>query len=150
MRRRDRQIADNEAKEILCREDYGFLATVSSDGLPYGVPLNYCYSDDAIYFHCAVEGRKLDNINFNNNVSFCVVGKADVIPSKFSTKYESVIASGKVYELTGVEKFNGLMKLVNKYSPGLEEKGRKYAEADAHKTRVYKIVPDSITGKSNE
>ena len=32
------------------------------DGYAYGVPLNYVYVDNSIYFHCAKEGHKLDNI----------------------------------------------------------------------------------------
>jgi len=54
---------------------YGVLSTAGSGGLPYGVPLNYVYHKNVIYFHCAVDGLKLDLLNQNNMVSFCVVDK---------------------------------------------------------------------------
>ncbi len=49
---------------------------------------------DVIYFHCAPEGHKLENLSGNNKVSFCVVGKTQVLPDKFATNYESVIVFG--------------------------------------------------------
>ena len=42
---------------------------------PYAVPLSYVFHDQCIYFHCATEGHKLDNIRANPAVSFCVVGQ---------------------------------------------------------------------------
>jgi uncharacterized protein len=70
MRRADRAIPESEAQEILQAGEYGVLSTVSADGQPYGVPVSYSYAGDVIYFHCAVEGRKLENLSGNNKVSF--------------------------------------------------------------------------------
>jgi nitroimidazol reductase NimA-like FMN-containing flavoprotein (pyridoxamine 5'-phosphate oxidase superfamily) len=100
MRRADRSIPDSEAKEILRVGEYGILSTASVDGQPYGVPVSYSYVGDVIYFHCAVEGHKLENLSGNNQVSFCVVGKTQVLPDKFATNYESVIVFGKAFEVT--------------------------------------------------
>jgi len=150
MRRKDRAVSDSEAKEILQKGEYGILSTVSPDGQPYGVPLNYSYTGDAIYFHCAVEGRKLKNIQTNNKVSFCVVGKTEVLPEKFSTKYESVIVFGEASEVTGDEKQKGLTELLKKYSFGSMKEGQEYIQRDGHKTRVYKISLESITGKARK
>jgi uncharacterized protein len=150
IRRKDRAISESEAKGILEKGEFGVLSTASSDGQPYGVPINYSYTGDAIYFHCAVEGHKLDNLRSNNRVSFCVVGKTEVLPEKFSTNYESAVVFGKAVELTGDEKHSGLLELVKKYSPGFIKEGMKYIENSAGKTRVYKIVVESITGKSRK
>src|SRR5512139_1817387 len=110
MRKKDRAVSEDEAKGILLKGEYGILSTVSPDGQPYGVPLNYSYTGDGIYFHCAVEGHKLENIQANNKVSFCVVGQTEVLPEKFSTKYESVIVFGEASEVTGDEKHKGLIE----------------------------------------
>jgi nitroimidazol reductase NimA-like FMN-containing flavoprotein (pyridoxamine 5'-phosphate oxidase superfamily) len=148
MRRKDRAIPDSEAKEILAKGEYGVLSTVSPEGQPYGVPLNYSYTGDAIYFHCAVEGHKLANMQANKKVSFCVVGKTEVLPDKFGTKYESVIVFGEAREVDGDEKQQGLVELVKKYSPGFIKEGLEYIEKGGDKTRVYKISTESITGKA--
>ena len=42
LRRKDRAIAEEESIELLNKADYGVLSTVSKDGKPYGIPLNFC------------------------------------------------------------------------------------------------------------
>ncbi len=148
IRRADRAIPDGETREILRAGEYGVLSTVSVDGQPYGVPVSYSYAGDVIYFHCALEGHKLENLNGNNKVSFCVVGKTRVLPEKFATNYESVIVFGKAFEVTDNEKHAGLLEILKKYSPGFIDKGLRYIEGDGRKARVYKIVIESMTGKA--
>jgi nitroimidazol reductase NimA-like FMN-containing flavoprotein (pyridoxamine 5'-phosphate oxidase superfamily) len=130
--------------------EYGVLSTVSVDGQPYGVPVSYSYTGNVIYFHCALEGHKLDNLSSNNKVSFCVVGKTEVLPDKFATNYESVIVFGQAFEVMGDEKHAGLVEILKKYSPGFMEKGLRYIAGDGYKAKVYKIVIESMTGKSRK
>ena len=65
MRRKEKAISADEIKDVLDNAEYGILSTISEDGTPYGTPLNFAYSDGAIYFHCACEGHKLENIRYN-------------------------------------------------------------------------------------
>ena len=148
MRRADRAISEQEAQELLKAGEYGVLSTVSQNCQPYGIPINYVYIGDTIYFHSAIEGHKVDNIKENDRVSFCVVGMTEVMPKKFSTKFESVIVFGKVSEVTGDEKQQGLLELVKKYSPNFIKEGLRYIETDGGKTRVFKISIESMTGKA--
>ena len=91
LRRKDRSIKEDEAFALLNKAEFGVLSTVTEDRKPYGVPLNFCIIDHCIYFHCANEGQKLDNIKHNKSVSFCAVGNTEILPDKFGTIYESVI-----------------------------------------------------------
>ena len=150
MRRKDRQIGTEAALEILKNGEYGVLSTVGENGYAYGIPLSYTYTDNKIYFHCAKEGTKLDNIKFSNKVSFCVVGKTEVLPCKFSTNYESVVVFGDAFETEGEEKIKGLMDVVKKYSPGFIVEGEKYLEASAHETTVVRIDIKHLTGKARK
>ncbi len=150
IRRAERAISKREAHEILRAGEYGILSTVSADGQPYGVPVSYAYTGEAVYFHCALEGHKLDNLGSNNKVSFCVVGKTQVLPDKFATNYESVILFGKAYEVADAEKQIGLVEILKKYSPGYIEKGLRYIDGDGHKARVYKIAIETMTGKARK
>ena len=120
----------------------------SLDGAPHGIPLNFAFDGDYIYFHCALEGKKIDLLSVNGNVSLCVVGKTEVLPEKFSTKYESVVAAGIVEELFNKEKRAGLILLVRKYSPDHFTQGLEYIDGFADKTRVFRIRLESITGKA--
>lgn len=147
-RRKDRKLTDIEVIEILKNCEYGVLSTVSEDGYAYGVPVNYVYMNDSIYFHCATEGHKLDNIKKDNRVSFCVVGQTFLLPEKFSTKYESVIFFGKATEVFDDEKCTALLELVNKYSPDYVEKGKEYIKNASPKTKVIKISAEHMSGKA--
>jgi nitroimidazol reductase NimA-like FMN-containing flavoprotein (pyridoxamine 5'-phosphate oxidase superfamily) len=148
IRRSERALTNEQAAEILQKGEYGILSTVSPDGQPYGVPVSFAYTDDALYFHCAVEGHKLDNLESNPRVSFCVVGGTELLPDKFATRYESAIAFGKACELIGNEKRSALMELLKKYSADFVEKGERYIENDIEKTRVFKIEIETLSGKA--
>ena len=148
MRRKDRKLETTEIVEILKKCNYGFLSTIAENGYAYGVPISYVYVNDSIYVHSAMEGNKLDNIRVNNNVSFCVVGDTMVLPDKFSTKYESVIAFGKAVEVSGGEKNEALLAFIDKYSSQYIEKGKEYIKNAGKKTKVIKICIEHITGKA--
>jgi uncharacterized protein len=148
MRRKDRAIKEDEAMAILNKAEYGVLSTVSEQGEVYGVPLSFCVVDRCIYFHCATEGLKIDNIKHNNLVSFCAVGKTEVMPDQFGTNYESVIVSGEAEEVFDHQKQAGLEGLLRKYSSGFIEKGNKYIDAWRKRTRVFKITIDTLSGKA--
>ncbi len=126
------------------------MSTVSEDRIPYGIPLNFCVIDDRIYFHCATEGHKLDNIAHNANVSFCAVGDTCVLPEQFSTKYESVVVFGTASEVFDQEKQMALEGLLSKYSPNHYSEGLKYIGTLLEMTRVFGISIVSIAGKSGQ
>jgi nitroimidazol reductase NimA-like FMN-containing flavoprotein (pyridoxamine 5'-phosphate oxidase superfamily) len=148
VRRTDREISAQEATDLLERGEYGILSTVGPDAQPYGVPLSYAYRDGCIYFHCALSGHKLDNLQGNPKVSFCVVGATRVLPEKFSTNYESAVAFGTAAEVRGVEREQAYLLLLQKYCPGLTVEGRRYLEQKGDLTRVYRIDISHLSGKA--
>ena len=148
LRRKDRAISEAEAMELLGKAEYGILSTVSDDGQPYGVPLNFCIVEDCLYFHHAIEGHLIENLTGNPLVSFCIVGDTELMPEKFGTLYESVILSGNIEEVFEAQKLTGLEGLVAKYSPDFKEEGREYIEKLWDRTRVFKIKISNISGKA--
>jgi len=150
IRRKDRAITEEESLALLNKAEYGVLSTVSENGEPYGVPLNFCVIDHCIYFHCAVEGQKPENIKQHKSVSFCAVGNTEILPEKFGTKYESVIVTGEVEEVFDINKQLVLEGLLHQYSPEFIDKGIKYIEGSKEKTRVFKITIDKLTGKARK
>jgi nitroimidazol reductase NimA-like FMN-containing flavoprotein (pyridoxamine 5'-phosphate oxidase superfamily) len=147
MRRKDKEIGRDEAIDLLTKCEYGVLSTVGNDGQPYGVPLNYAYKDNCIYFHCALEGHKIDNLDDNPKVSFCTVGNTEVLPSEFSTNYVSTVAFGVASEVLGTERYDALVLLLEKFSPEFMEEGKKYIEKLDKVTKVIKIEIQHISGK---
>ncbi len=153
MRRKDRAISEEEIKDILQKGEYGILSTIGRDCYPYGLPLNYIYREEenelmgVIYFHCAKEqGYKCENMIFCDKVSFTVVGETEVLPDKFSMKYESVIVFGKVKQVLE-DKEEILREMIQKYSYMYKEEGEKYIKDAISKTGVYKIEIEHMSGK---
>ena len=148
IRRKDRALQEDEAIELLTEAEFGVLSTSSGGEEPYGVPISYCFINRSIYFHSSLEGHKIDNINANKSVSFCVVGKTEILPDSFGTKYESVIVSGHAEEVFEHEKQEALEGLLHKYCYGFIDNGKKYIDAMREKTRVFKIAISNISGKA--
>lgn len=148
VRRKDREISINDARDLMRNSPYGVLATASDDGQPYTTPLSYVFDGDYIYFHCALEGHKLDNIRTNPAVSFCVVGQTKTLPKMFATEYESAVAFGTAKEIHGDEKQDALLNILEKYSPEFIPQGIKYIAGKIDETTVIKIDVKHLTGKA--
>ncbi|MGD9019420.1 MAG: pyridoxamine 5'-phosphate oxidase family protein [Desulfuromonadales bacterium] len=148
MRRKDKAMPDGEMTGLLQNGEYGVLSTVDGNGQPYGVPLNYVMMNNGIYFHCALEGHKLDNLAANPRVSFCVVGRTNVLPAEFSTEFESVIVFGRASVIDGEERYQALSGLIDKYSPDFVAEGSAYIEKFDSQTRVVRVAIEKMTGKT--
>lgn len=149
MRKKSREISREESIKILEKCDEGVLSTIGENGYPYGVTVNYVYVNDCIYFHSATKGHKLDNIAYNNKVSFSIMDDITILPDKFSTLYSSVIVFGEASLVDDDEKKFALLELIKKYSPEFLESGKVYIEKAAKATNVVKIEINHLTGKSN-
>lgn len=151
MRYKENELDKNAALEVIKKGSYGVLSTIGDDGYPYGVPVNYTYFGGCVCFHCAHEGHKIDNIHNDENVSFCVVTKSDVLANKFDTDYESAIVFGKAVKVTeDSEKETILLSVLNKYSSGFMETGKNYMRKFWDDTTVIKIRVEYITGKARK
>ncbi len=148
MRKAERRLSDEMTKEILNNGLYGVLSTVGEDGMPYGVPMSYAVDGSRIYFHCAPEGHKLDNIIYNNNVSFTVVDGVETLADKFSTKYRSVITFGKISVADDVaEKRKGIEAIMMKYCADFADAGDAYIKKYFERFKILFIDIESISGK---
>ncbi|MDH6357608.1 pyridoxamine 5'-phosphate oxidase family protein [Parabacteroides sp. PF5-9] len=149
VRRKDRLLGHEEAIKLLEIGEYGFLAMAGKNGYGYGIPINFVKDRDALYFHCAPEGYKLESIKENPCVSFCVVGRTHVLSGKFTTEYESVIVFGKMQlDLSKEERLRALRLLVQKYSPTFTAVGEKYIAGSFHRTAVMRLDIQHLSGKS--
>lgn len=151
MRRKNCVISDEAAWKILREGDFGVLALAGDNGYCYAVPINYAVEGNKIYFHSAKTGHKLDAIRNNDKVSFCVVGRHDVIAEEFTTYFTSAIAFGRmkiIEDNADPDKLRGLELLADKYSStaSAEMRAKELSRLSAVVVPVMTI--EHLTGKA--
>ena len=149
MRRFKQQISNEECIEALKNEKRGVLSLIGDEGYPYGIPLNHYYDEkeNALYFHGAKEGHKVDAIKNCNKVSYCVYEKGIQKENHWSLNVRSVIVFGRMSFVEDLEECKKIGRNIwwkfNQDEKELEE------EIKHSLTRVLclKISIEHMTGK---
>lgn len=125
------------------------MALAGENNYPYAVPISYVYDGEKLYFHCAKSGHKLDVINRNAKVSFCVIDQDQIVPEEYTSCFRSVIVFGTMRVLTDEsEKRNAIDKLALKYVPDDTEENRKRAiEREWKQLCMLEMNIDYMSGK---
>lgn len=151
MRRFRQQLQDPECIDILNKNTSGVLALLSKDGYTYALPISYVYEpkDHTIYFHCALSGKKLEDIEYHSKVSFCVIDQDQIVPAEFTTYFKSVIVFGDIRIIKEEEeKREALLRLSDKYSPKeSDERVKHEIDTQIKRTLVLALKVESMTGK---
>ena len=146
---------EKEIREKAAIEDVIFRAQVCHLGLcdnqtPYVVPVCFGYEDGSLYFHCALEGRKIDFIRKNPLVCFQV--EADVVlvrhekACKWGVQYRSVIGTGRAWLVTDFEeKRQALGLIMHHYSGDATEMPKEAIDRAA----IVRIDIEEMAGKQN-
>lgn len=153
MRRKDREVSEHtELMGIIGRCEVCRIALNDVDGVPYILPLNFGVSDTdgqiRLYFHSALEGKKIDLMKRDNRVAFQMDTKGEV--EYFEEKgyctytYESVMGKGRLRILADDEKAEALNLLMDHYHPGM---AAYYNPAAIPRTCVYCLEVEEISGK---
>jgi nitroimidazol reductase NimA-like FMN-containing flavoprotein (pyridoxamine 5'-phosphate oxidase superfamily) len=151
MRRSDKAVTDPKELQRIIRSAQVCRLALADHDLPYIVPMHFGMRDNALYFHCAPQGRKLDIIKRNPVVCFELEGDLRIVntgkPCNWSTRYASVIGYGTASLVSDPEqKREALNIIVAHYAPGAlyEFEGKKVDEV-----AVLKVEVTSMTGKKS-
>ena len=148
MRRKDRETSREEALIILDKASWGILSIVDNNAEPYCVPLSFVRDSDWLYFHCAMEGQKVDILRASPKVCVAFVGNVEFPEEHFTAVYESAIVSGTAEEVTAEEeKLHGLKILSERFTPKNMHAFENEAAQMLSRTAVWKIHIKEITGK---
>ena len=152
IRRQDRVMEESRARELLTEAEYVVMSMTDANGLPYGIPVNMVFdSPDHAYIHCAPEGKKLRAVALHPDVSVCIVGHVNLLPSKFTTEYESVVLQGKAHIITDdTERRHAIELILHKYSPNDIERGWFYANKSLPRTAIIRIDFTEFSGKNKK
>ncbi len=151
MRRKERRMPPEKARELLEKGEYGVLATADAAGVPLATPLAYVILEDTLYFHCANVGHKLDNIAAQPSVCFCVVGRNNIVyAASFTTHYESALVHGTAAIVQDLAKKQAVLRaLCQKYLPQHMDRADEDIQRALAATTVVAIAVEELSGKSN-
>ena len=150
MRRSEKEVTDRAEIDAVIRSCRVCRLGLSDDGQPYVVPLSFGYDGEALYFHSATEGRKLDILRKSNRV--CV--ESDILEGleeadeacAWGIRYRSVIGTGSATILEDTEeKKKAFTVLMSQYS----DRDYSFPDKTVARTTVVKIVFHSLTGKQS-
>ena len=149
LRRINQELSKEESISLLKNEVRGVLSVLGDDEYPYGLPINYWYSEEEnkIYFHGAREGHKIDAITKHDKVSFCVYDKGHKADGQKGLDYKSVIVFGRIKPVEDREKTVDICrKLSAQFDFGedyIEEEIKKFAKF----VLCLELTPEHICGK---
>ena len=152
MRRADKEIVHLDTILKIVRDCEVCRLGLAVGGEPYVVPVSFGFDGEAVFFHTAKEGKKIDMMTANPRV--CVQFERNVKlvtddedACSWTFNFESVIGFGTVTELVDdEEKIHGLNRIMRHYS------GRDWSYRGPHMkaTRVWRVDLEVLTGKSSE
>lgn len=147
MRRVKQQLSQEECIDILKNEPRGVLAIHGEDGYPYALPMNHIYLDGKLYFHCSKQGHKIDALEANPKVSFCVMDKGFRNEGDWALNIKSVIIFGTIEKVIDQDKaLNIIRQLGLKHYPTAESVEEGIRKSFDH-VQLLELTIDHMTGK---
>ncbi len=150
MRRKDRERGREFSYDVIDQCEYGVMALAGE--APYCVPLSFVRVGDDLYFHCALQGQKLDLLRQDSRV--CVSFVTDTKPLyiakelNYTTFFRSAVVTGSAFELTDpLEKTEALRALCQKLLPNDMADFDKAAAQSLGVTGVWGIHIEQAAGK---
>ena len=157
MRRKDRQTEVGEALQTLDEAPYITVSFCRADGLPYGLPLSLARTDErTFYFHCALEGEKLDCIAAHSMVALSAVTRCTPTVSprdgSFTLQFRSATAIGRAEVVNDrEEKVKGLRAICRRFLPEHMDAFDAAIERSLQRTAVVRItLTEPPVGKRRE
>lgn len=147
--RKKQQLPEEECVRILQMETRGVLSVIGEHGYPYGMPMNHWYheADGTLYFHCGRSGHRLDALQKDARVSYCVYDRGFREEGEWAWNVSSVIVFGKITIIDDQEQIREITaKLSRKFTQD-EEYIRREIESYAAGTLLLRLDPVHMCGK---
>jgi nitroimidazol reductase NimA-like FMN-containing flavoprotein (pyridoxamine 5'-phosphate oxidase superfamily) len=152
MNKKEREITDRNVPRKILKQGKYVTISMCRDNEPYIVTLSYGYDQvkNALYFHCALKGLKLDFIKFNPNVCATVIEDKGYKMGKCSQAYRSVVFWGKMHLVKELkEKKYGMDVLLNHLEDTPEKLKKKNLKTEEtySKVAILRLDIEEMKGK---
>ncbi|MBQ3557225.1 MAG: pyridoxamine 5'-phosphate oxidase family protein [Oscillospiraceae bacterium] len=149
MRRKDRERDREFGLAVIDSCEYGTVALQGDE--PYCLPLSLVRVGEDLYFHCALEGKKMDLLRRNNKVWVSFVGENVAAADDFTTYFRSAMVRGTATEVTDEgEKIAALRALCEKLTPAHMPAFDAAIARSLKVTGIWKIHMDEVTAKEKQ
>ena len=151
MRRKDRERDRQFALDVIDRCEYGVAALATAGDTPYCIPLSLVREGEELYFHCALEGTKLDILRKNPRVCISFVAENVAAMDEFTTYFQSAVVVGTAYEITEDAKRIAALRLISeKLTPANMGDFDNAIARSLGRTGVWGIHIDEVFGKEKK
>ena len=149
MRRFKQQLSAEECIRTLIKQPRGVLSMIGDNGYPYGIPLNHWYSeeDNALYFHCAKTGHKIDALTVCDKVSYCVTDQGYRKEGEWALNINSVVVFGRIGIVEDEDKKMKICRNIAKKFTNDEEYVRKEIKNSFPSVCCLEFKIEHMTGK---
>lgn len=170
MRRKDREMSREFGIEVIDKSSYGVVSVIDENNEPYGMPLSIVRDGNNLYFHSALDGKKVKIFEKTTVASVSFVGQVKIpenfskeeldelskdksnvgtfISKVFTTEYESAIVKGKLKLVEDEEEKLRAIKLIcEKYTTTKMDYFSLAIESGLNFFNIYKIEIQKITAK---
>lgn len=156
MRRKERAIEGREEIKRLMESCGVCSIAFNGEEYPYVIPVNFGEAWDGeqvtLYIHGAREGKKIDSMNRDSHVSFCMYAgeelKLQFPACKTTMLYGSICGCGRLeFVEAPEEKLKGLECVMRHFDKETEK--FEFDEKAVNGTAVLKLTVEQFTAKSN-
>lgn len=149
MRRFRQQLSEDECREVLKSGVRGVLSVNGDDGYPYGLPVDYWFDEknNRICFHGAKAGHKIDSVEKNDKVSFCVMETGAKKEGDWAFTVRSVILFGRIRKVTDPEQIDAILRGLCARFPAPEGYADYEIAKSGRSVQCLEIIPEHMTGK---
>ena len=141
-----------DVEPIILASEVCHVAMVDVNNKPYVLPFNFGYSAGVIYLHSDPEGKKIDILKNNPNVSVNFTTEHDLfhinkgIACSYGMRYKSVLIDGVVEFIENEdEKIKAFNIFMRNY---IKDEKFTYSGPSIEKVCVFKIEMTKFTGKT--
>ena len=156
MRRQEKAISDWTGRKLILDACKVCRIAMVDKGIPYVVPMNFGYTFNegqlTLYFHSALEGRKIDAMRHTSHVAFemdiphGVTGSGDAC--EYSFAYASLTGEGDVHFIEGRQEKRQAFEHIMRQMTG--QTGFTYSDAALDRVGVFYIIATSVSAKGGK
>ncbi|MCJ7715795.1 MAG: pyridoxamine 5'-phosphate oxidase family protein [Anaerolineales bacterium] len=151
MRKKEKEIIDRNELDQIIHNSLICHLSCCLDNQPYLVPLSFGYDGDAVYFHTALKGKKIEILAVNPQVCLGFEQEIELVTDpnlacNWTFHFRSVIAYGSAEKLTEpISRSKAINQIMLHYS----DVDWEFSEKDLSKTILWRVKLDEITGKKS-